>query len=79
MAEKTLVTPALDERELLVIMINAKIDKANFVDYAKNNEDKVIKKRITRAEFAKNAKASYEQIIDMIRRYQKINDAIILS
>ena len=32
MADKMLVTQALDERDLLVKKINDKIEKANFVD-----------------------------------------------
>ena len=40
MADKMLVTQALDERDLLVKKINEKIVKARFVDTIKNNEEK---------------------------------------
>ena len=47
MADKMLVTQALDERDLLVKKINDKIAKASFVDTIKPNEEKVFKvKRI---------------------------------
>ena len=42
MAEKMLVTQALDERDLLVKKISDKIEKAHFVDYAKCNEENIL-------------------------------------
>ena len=53
MAEKMLVTQALDERDLLVKKIGDKIAKASFVDTVKPNEDKVYGARISREDFAK--------------------------
>lgn len=79
MSEKMLVTQALDERDLLVKKINDKIEKANFVDTIKPNEDKVFDERVTRDEFAKQAESSYQQIMDLIDRYQKIDAAIVAS
>lgn len=79
MSEKMLVTQALDERDLLVKKINDKIGKANFVDTIKPNEDKVFDERVTRDEFAKQAESSYQQIMDLIDRYQKIDAAIVAS
>ena len=72
MSEKMLVTQALDERDLLVKKITDKIAKASFVDTIKPNEDKVYAKRIDKEEYAKEAEASYQQINDLIERFQKI-------
>ena len=79
MSEKMLVTQALDERDLLVKKINDKIEKAAFVDTVRVNEEKVYEKRITREEFAKQANASWQQIQDLISRFQKIDTAIVAS
>ena len=79
MSEKMLVTQALDERDLLVKKIGDKIAKASFVDTVRPNEDKVYAKRINRAEYAKEAEASYQQILDLIDRFQKIDAAIVDS
>ena len=72
MNEKMLVTQALDERDLLVKKISDKIDKASFVDTIKPNEDKVYSKRIGKDEYAKEAESAYQQIVDLIERFQKI-------
>ncbi|MCR5346127.1 MAG: hypothetical protein K6E46_08775 [Lachnospiraceae bacterium] len=79
MAEKMLVTQALDERDLLVKKINDKIAKANFVDTIKHNEEKVFEAKVTRADFAKEAESAYQQIVDLIDRFQKIDAAIVAS
>ena len=79
MSEKMLVTQALDERDLLVKKIADKIEKANFVDTVKPNEEKVYVKRVSREEFAKEAEAAYQQIIDLIERFQKLDAAIVAS
>lgn len=79
MENKLLITQALDERDLLVKKINSKIERADFIDGKKRNEDKVIQQVITKEEFCKKAKASYQQIQDLIKRYQKIDEAIITS
>ena len=79
MSEKMLVTQALDERDLLVKKIGDKIAKANFVDTIRPNEDKVYARRVEKAEFTKEAKAAYQQITDLIARYQKIDAAIVDS
>lgn len=79
MSEKMLVTQALDERDLLVKKINDKIDKASFVDTIKPNEEKVFNNRITREAYAKEAESSYQQIVDLIDRFQKIDAAIVAS
>lgn len=80
MAEvKMLVTQALDERDLLMKKINDKIDGALFADVAKRNEEKVYNRRITKEEFDKEAKAAYQQITDLIERYNKLEAAIVES
>ena len=79
MREKMLVTQALDERDLLVKKISDKIDKASFVDTIKPNEDKVYSKRIGKDEYAKEAESAYQQIVDLIERFQKIDAAIVAS
>lgn len=45
----------------------------------KPNEDKVYAKRIDKAEYAKEAEAAYQQINDLIRRFQLIDAAIVES
>lgn len=79
MSEKMLVTQALDERDLLVKKITDKIGKASFVDTMKPNEDKVYEKRIRKEDYAKEAESAYQQIMDLIERYQKIDAAIVAS
>lgn len=79
MTEKMLITQALDERDLLVKKISDKIEKAKFVDTIKRNETKVYEARITKEEFEKDAKAAFQQIMDLIDRYQKIDAQIVNS
>lgn len=79
MSEKMLVTQALDERDLLVKKIGDKIAKASFVDTIKPNEDKVYHGRIDKEEFGRDAESSYQQIVDLIDRFQKIDAAIVDS
>lgn len=79
MIDKMLVTQALDERDLLVKKINDKIEKANFVDTIKPNEEKVLDARVSREEFAKDVESAYQQILDLIDRFQRIDAAIVAS
>ena len=79
MSEKMLVTQALDERDLLVKKIADKIAKASFVDTIKPNEEKVYAKRISKEDYAKEAESAYQQIMDLIARFQKIDAAIVAS
>jgi len=79
MSEKMLVTQALDERDLLVKKIADKIAKASFVDTMKPNEEKVYIKRISKEDYAKEAESSYQQILDLIERFQKLDAAIVAS
>lgn len=79
MSERMLVTQALDERDLLVKKITDKIVKASFVDTVKPNEDKVFESRLSRTEFTDQAKSTFQQINDLIDRYQRIDAAIDAS
>ena len=79
MSEKMLVTQALDERDLLVKKINEKIKKASFVDAKKRNEEKVMNSLIPEAEFKKSAESAYQQIRDLIDRFNRIEAAIVAS
>ena len=79
MADKMLVTQALDERDLLVKKINDKIAKASFVDTIKSNEDKVFDARISKEVYAKQSESAYQQIIDLIDRFQRLDAAIVAS
>lgn len=76
---KMLVTQALDERDLLIKKIGDKIRKASFIDTAKHNEEKVLAAKLTRADYEKQVKSDYQQIQDLIDRYQKIDAAIVAS
>lgn len=76
---KILVTQALDDRDLLVKKINDKINNASFVDTMKRNNTEVMNGRLTKEEFEKRAKASLQQIKDLIERYQLIEAAIVES
>lgn len=79
MAEKMLVTQALDERDLLVKKIQDKIEKASFTDVKKHNEKKVLDGRVTEETFRQEAERAYQQIMDLIDRFQKIDAAIVAS
>lgn len=76
---KMLVTQALDERDLLDKKIRDKIAKASFVDTMRNNEETVFDARLTKKEYEKQAKASLQQILDLIDRFHKIEAAIVAS
>ena len=77
--EKMLVTQALDERDLLGKKIGDKTKNASFTDTIKVNEDRTYEGRESREEFAKKAEASFQQIQDLIVRYQKIEAALVAS
>lgn len=79
MAEKMLVTQALDERDLLVKKIQGKIVKASFTDVKKHNEEQVLERRIPEEDFRKEAESAYQQIMDLIERFGRIDAAIVAS
>ena len=76
---KLLITQALDEKALLVKRIRDKIELANLIDVKKHNEEKVYFTKETEEEFKKNAHSAYQQIMDLIDRYQMLESAIIVS
>lgn len=76
---KMLITQALDERDLLAKKINDKIQSAVFADVVKNNEDTVYNRRLSREEFRKEAESAYQQIQDLIVRYNRLEAAIVES
>ena len=79
MPEKMLVTQALDERDLLVKKINEKIALIKLVDTKKVNEEKTAGQRVTTEEFSSTATSAYQQIMDYIDRYQRLDAAIVAS
>lgn len=79
MEKKMLVTQALDQRDLLVKKICDKIRKVSFTETKKHNEEKVMERRVTQKEFEKEARSSYQQIIDLIHWYDKVDQAILRS
>ncbi len=79
MSEKMLVTQALDERDLLVKKITDKIGKLQLVDIKKRNEERTMEAQVSADEFGSNASAAYQQILDLIDRYQRIDAAIVAS
>lgn len=79
MVEKMLVTQALDERDLLVKKIGDKIQKIQLVDTKKRNEEKTVAAHVTTEEYEKAASAAYQQIMDLIDRYQRIDAATVAS
>lgn len=79
MSETILMTQALDERDLLRKKIRQKIAGTFFIDYRKNNEEKVIRRACSQEEFRKEAESAYQSIIDNIRRYERLDAAIIAA
>jgi len=79
MSEKLLITQALDERDLLVKKIADKIAKASFVDSIRNNEETVRAARVDKEAFTRQAQSAFQQIQDLIARFQKIDAAIVAS
>lgn len=77
MATKMRVTEALDERDLLRKKINDAIRSTVFVDACREKDTTVQGKTIE--EIEQNQKTSYQSIVDMISRYNKINSAITLN
>lgn len=77
--EKMNITKALAEIKLLDKRIEKEISNASFVTYAKNSATKVKNGTLTKEEFSKKAKASYQSITDMIARRNKIKSAIAVS
>ena len=77
--ERMLVTQALDERDFLAKKIMDKINAFKAVDFAKHNESKTCGGNKDRTEYENDTKAAYQQITDLITRYDKIEAAIVAS
>ena len=76
MCERMLMTQALNKRALLIKKITAKLAKASFVDTMKPDKEKVYAGKCSKEEYTKKAQSSYQQITDLISRFQKIDAAI---
>ena len=79
MGEKLLVTQALDERDLLKKRIDQKISNALFIDYKKKNEDRTALNLLPEADFRSKTESTFQAIMDLIKRYDKLNAAILTS
>lgn len=77
--EKMIVTRALDERDLLIKKINDAIDRASFVTVKKTSDDIVIGGKKSVQEFDDEARADLQSIRDLIRRYNRLDAAILLA
>ena len=78
MAEKMLVTVALNELKTLDSRINKAINQAAFVEASKISE-KNAKVGKTKVDFSQEAKAALDSINDLIARREKIKAAVIAS
>lgn len=76
--EKMLVTQALNELSLLDSRISRETNQASFVVAAKTNEKKVTP-NVTKDDFSRNAQASFQSILDLIKRRDAIKKAIVAS
>ena len=79
MAEKMLITQALDERDLLVKKIGDKIRKNSFIATKKHNTDIIAEQKQSAEEFKKEAESTFQSIQDLIARFNRIDAAIVRS
>lgn len=79
MKEQMLITQALDERDFLQKKILDKIQGFRSCEYAKHNETKTWGSKKDRTEYEEETEASFQQIKDLIKRYDKIQAAIVAS
>lgn len=79
MEERMLVTQALDERDFLIKKITDKISAFKAVDFARHNESKTWNGKVDRKEYEAETKAAFQQICDLINRYDRIEAAIVAS
>lgn len=75
---KMLVTKALDERDLVAKRIYNAINSLRPLT-VKRDKDKNTEFGISEEEFENDAKATYQSICDLIKRYDTISDAITKS
>ncbi|MBR2949593.1 MAG: hypothetical protein IKC46_07005 [Lachnospiraceae bacterium] len=78
MENRMLLVQALDERDLLVKKIMDRTEDAQFVDCRKPRAVNGWKSRLPLDVFEKEAKRQLQQIQDLIRRYDRINEAITI-
>ena len=76
--EKMLVAEALDERDLLTKKIKTAITNSKYSSVRREKDPKLANGQ-TDDEFAADAKATFQSIVDMIDRLNRINAAIVLS
>lgn len=79
MAERMLITQALDERDLLVKKINDKIRRNLFVATKKHNADAIYEQKQSAEAFSKEAESAFQSVRDLISRFNKIDAAIVHS
>lgn len=79
MEERMLVTQALDERDFLAKKITDKIMAFKAVDFAKHNEEKTWGGKKERKGYEEETKAAFQQIMDLMARYDRIDAAIVAS
>ena len=82
MAEKMLMTKALDERDFLSEKISKKIDELDLVYVRRKKDQYVITSKgvkYTDEEFSKMVKSKYQEVEDMIARYNRLINAITQS
>ncbi len=77
--ERMLMMQALDERDLLMKKIGDKIAKASFAGVKKHNAEKILDKHIEAETFSKEAQSTFQQIKDLIDRFNRLDTAIISS
>jgi len=76
--EQMTITKALSELSLLDKRIEKAIDKANFIDIAKNKSNKV-NPSMTKADFEANAKASMQSIKALMERRDALKSLVVQS
>ena len=81
MAEKMLVTQALDERDAMAVKIRKKIQNFNAIAVKRKKDDSVIVngKMMSSVEFEQKIQEEYQSLNDCIARYDRIVKAITLS
>lgn len=78
MSEKLLITQALDERDLLKKKINKAINDLELITVVRKKDQKTMNNK-TKEEFEADAKAAFQSVNDLIDRYRRIDQAIIMS
>lgn len=79
MENRIWITQALAEREQILLQIDQKIGSAAFVAAIKKYEKELPERNLTREAFAKEMQDLWEQVQTLMRRYQKLEEAILAS